>query len=327
MIELKHDRLHLSFPEVHEKAVCVIDLLRTLRLPEDEQQHRLPPDLGRFSLRKVEELKSSIPETWLDRGGVLVPMFQAEALWVRFEGNYPFAVKLGTQGINALNGELWTDGLDVEDQDYVVSTSQPWIDGYDLGSGSLRQFTALPLESDHAANVQLAGQSDIGALRLLAFPLSASFYGKSPISEDPAKESLEPVSPDSAEPGVEPGGKVRPQVYSDPWGRDAWSTEHSAKCYIRTCNSLIWRAVAGKNPPQVPLTEQDYEAYQYPWIDSYDEQEQSEHQIDRMKSAIAATSCSGEVEDSSPKAKLDPQNAIILPEPRSMRYRVTEDRA
>lgn len=324
MIELKHDRLHLSFPEVHEKAVCVIDLLRTLRLPEDERQYPLPPDLGRFSLRKVDDLKSSVPRSWLERGGVLVPMFQAEALWVRFEGNYPFAVKLGTQGINALNGDLWSDGLSEDKQDYVVTTSQPWVDGYRLDGEALRQFTALPLESDHAANVQLAGQSDIGALLLHAYPLAASFYGRTPDASESAISSLEPVSPDAAEPGVEPGGKVRLRLYSDPWGREAWDTEHSAKCYVRTCNSLIWRALLGTNPPQIPLTEEDYEAYRYPWIDSFDEPAQSEPQIERMKNAIAAATA-GSGEDSAQTAKLDEQNAIILPEPRSLRYRVSED--
>ena len=237
MIELKHDRLHLSFPQVHEEAFCAIDLLRTLRLPEDEQQHPLPPDLGRFPLKRVDDLKSSVPPTWLERGGVLVPLYQAEALWIRFEGNYPFAVKLGTQGINALNGELWSDGLDAKNQDYVVTTSQPWVDGYRLDGEALSQFTALPLESDHAANVQLSGHSDIGALRLLAYPLSASHYGKGGGQVGAGSKNLDPVSPDEAEPGVEPGGKVRLQVYSDPWGHDAWDTDHSAKCSVRICNS------------------------------------------------------------------------------------------
>ncbi|NIR80308.1 MAG: hypothetical protein GWO00_18685, partial [Gemmatimonadetes bacterium] len=75
---------------------------------------------------------------WRRHGGVLLPMYQAEALWLNFgrggvfsgHGGYPFAVKVATGKINAVSGEAWSDGLNRDPQDYMVVPDQPWLDGY-----------------------------------------------------------------------------------------------------------------------------------------------------------------------------------------------------
>ncbi len=325
MIELKYDRLHVSFPEVHKGAECKIDLLRTLRLPDDDRQHPLPPDLGRFPVRRVHDFENSVPENWLDRGGVLVPMHQSEALWLRFEGSYPFALKLGTQGINAINGSIWSEELDGENQDYLVTTSQPWLDGYSLSEGdSLRQFTALPLESDHGAQVQMSGNSDIGGLRLLIVPLSADAFAKGMTRAPSSTSDLEPVAPDVSETGISPGGQLRSQVFPDPWGKEAWEATQAARCYIRLCNSVIWKAVTLKPMPQTPLTEEDYESSGYPWVNSYEEPSRSAEQVERVQQAISARTLSGD-ENPALRASIDEKLTIVLPEPRANRFRVNEE--
>jgi hypothetical protein len=50
MIELEHDALTFSFPEVHADAVLRVDFQRTLRIPDDERTYHLPAGLGRFPL-------------------------------------------------------------------------------------------------------------------------------------------------------------------------------------------------------------------------------------------------------------------------------------
>ncbi len=55
MIELTHDRLAFSFPEVHPQAKLTIEFQRTLRIPDDDKSYPLPPGLGAFPLRHVDD--------------------------------------------------------------------------------------------------------------------------------------------------------------------------------------------------------------------------------------------------------------------------------
>ena len=74
-----------------------------------------------------------------------MPMYQSEALWIRFSARYPCAVKIAAGKINAVSGEAWTAELQDETQDYVVVPGQPWLDGFSVGEGLIRQFVAMPL--------------------------------------------------------------------------------------------------------------------------------------------------------------------------------------
>ena len=87
MIELKQDRLIFSFPELHPQARLTIEMQRTLRIPDDGKTYPLPPGLGQFPLRHVDDFASAVPDSWRKRGGVMMPMYQSEALWLRFDSN------------------------------------------------------------------------------------------------------------------------------------------------------------------------------------------------------------------------------------------------
>ena len=123
MIELQHDRLMFSFPEVHSLAKFSLEFQRTLRLP-DEGTHSLPPGLGRFPLRHVDDFSERVPPTWRAHGGVMLPMYASEAMWIAFfDKDYPVAVKIAAGKINAVSGEPWRTGLHREPQDYVTPTA------------------------------------------------------------------------------------------------------------------------------------------------------------------------------------------------------------
>ena len=126
MIELKNDGLEFSFPEVHKQARMSIEFQRTLRIPDDERSYSLPPGLGNFPLRHVDDFASTVPAAWNEHGGVLMPMYQSEAMWINFSGGeYPFAVKIAAGKINAVTGELWTSGLQDNPQNYIPVPEQP----------------------------------------------------------------------------------------------------------------------------------------------------------------------------------------------------------
>ncbi|HYV68047.1 MAG TPA: hypothetical protein VE964_17530, partial [Myxococcales bacterium] len=127
MIELRENRLNFTFPEVHEDAGLSINFQRTLRIPDDDRTYPLPPGLGNFPLRHVDDFADRVPGNWRPRGGVMLPMFQSEALWISFArySDYPFAVKVATGKINAVDGKPWAAGLAREPQNYMTVPPQP----------------------------------------------------------------------------------------------------------------------------------------------------------------------------------------------------------
>ena len=170
MIELKNGSLEFSFSKVHPEARLSLDLMRTLRIPDDDSAHLLPPGLGQFPLRHVDDFGKSIPGGWVEHGGIVFPMYQSEAMWLSFssdsiaerQASYPFAIKIATGKIDAVTGEPWRDSLHSEPQDYVVSPTQPWLDGYCVEKGIVRQFVAMPLGGGYTAEEQVTGEAGQG---------------------------------------------------------------------------------------------------------------------------------------------------------------------
>ena len=146
-----------------------------LRIPDDDRDYPLPPGLGAFPLRHVDDFAKRVPPRWLEHGGVMLPMYQSEALWLNFESSqihdrwteYPFAIKVATGKINAVTGDSWSDGLLRNPQDYMVSPGQPWIDGYRVEKGFIRQFVAMPLGSGYSAEEQLTGEAVHGGIQIV----------------------------------------------------------------------------------------------------------------------------------------------------------------
>src|SRR5262249_57602917 len=119
MIELKHDRLLFSFPEVHPDAKLEIGFQRTFRIPDDGKTYPLPPGFGFFPLHHVDDHAPRVPSDWLGRGGVMLPMYQSEAMWLLFTPHpvdprwtsYPFAIHVPARKINPSRGHAWSHRL------------------------------------------------------------------------------------------------------------------------------------------------------------------------------------------------------------------------
>ncbi|WP_414719202.1 hypothetical protein [Streptomyces sp.] len=149
-----------------------IRFIRTLRLPESGT-HPLPPGLGEFPLRRIEDFPGTVPRPWLARGGVMLPVYLREALWLSFAGSRePAALQIGVGKVCAVSGERWTGRLEREPQNYVVLPRQPWLDGINSGRGTVRQFVAVPLGLGATVEGQVTGEETTGGVQLQAFPLS-----------------------------------------------------------------------------------------------------------------------------------------------------------
>ncbi|MCY0947445.1 MULTISPECIES: hypothetical protein [Streptomyces] len=148
-----------------------IRFVRTLRLPETGT-HALPPGLGDFPLRRVEDYPGTVPPEWLAKGGVMLPVYLREAMWLSFGGTLePAALQVGVGKVCAVSGERWTGRPARTPQNYVVLPRQPWLDGINSGEGTVRQFVAVPLGLGATVEGQVTGEETTGGVQLQAFPL------------------------------------------------------------------------------------------------------------------------------------------------------------
>lgn len=183
MLELQNNHMKFSFPEVHPAASMSLDFHRTLRIPDDDKAYALPPSLGLFPVRHVEDFESRLPDEWKKRGGVMLPMYQSEALWIAFGTtgrdpergqHYPFAIKIAAGKRSALTGKDWSKKL--REKDYCVIPGQPWIDGFVLEDGFIRQFIAMPLGMGFTAEEQITGKAEFGGIQLEVIPMKRSAF-------------------------------------------------------------------------------------------------------------------------------------------------------
>ncbi len=273
MLYLEHDQLEIGCPEVHDDARCSISFQRTLRIPDDGKDYPLPPGLGCFPLRHLDDYASRIPEDWVRRGGVIMPMFQAEAMWLNFGGYsaYPFALKIATGKVCALTGENCINHLNTDPQDYLVLPEQPWLDGYCVEKGVVRQFVAMPLGKGYTVEEQLRGAAQHGGLQISAYPMKAERYEELRDGRYPPIYSYQaPQSPMEEGMGLAPGGRMEQEIYEDSHGLDVWDQRHSVRCYITIANSAQWMSISGERPPIKPPTAEDYTDAGLPWFDYYD---------------------------------------------------------
>ncbi len=271
MITLEYDSLVLRFPQVHKSAQCSIGFQRTLRIPDDDRDYPLPPGLGGFPLRHLDDYARRVPEGWRRRGGVLMPMYQAEALWIDFGcGDYPFAVKVAAGKSCAITGDSWLNHLNTDPQDYLVLPEQPWLDGFCVAKGVIRQFVAMPLGEGYSVEEQLTGAAEHGGLQIIAYPMKAERYEEMVADyADDVMYSGKLSAPAEPAMGLAPGGRMRQEIYEDDYGLDAWDQRHASRCFVTITNSTQWQAITGERPPTLPPTARAYAEAGLPWFDYY----------------------------------------------------------
>ena len=281
MICLENDSLEIRFPEVHENAGVRINFQRTLRLPDDGEIHYLPPGLGEFPLRHIEDFDLDEHNHLKERGGVIMPMFQADALWLNFDSihktldaSYPIAVKIGTGKICAVSGDEWVANLNRDPQDYVVVPDQPWIDGYNVGKDIVKQFVAAPLGQGYTVEEQFKPNSTTGGIQIQVFPMKREFYDRLNKRDFHDKYRMESsmmmcCSP-SVEMGLAPGGSMKQKIYEDYHDFDAWDMRTTERCFITIANAEQWINITGQKPPLRPMSAEHYNRAGLPWFDYYD---------------------------------------------------------
>jgi hypothetical protein len=277
------------FPQIDEDASFSIDFQRTLRIPDSDRTYPLPPGLGRFPLQHVEDHTANLPKQTVDRGGVILPIWQAEAMWLNFTSRgpawdlpFPVAVKIAAGKINAVTGDIWRSGLHQKPQDYVVSPEQPWLDGYAVDKGVIRQFVAMPLGDGYSAEEQLTGEAEWGGIQISVVPLKAHIWkAQRQAWEDERRQDrigrcsiMALASDDSpmnsrAAMGLAPGGRMHQTIHADPYGLDAWDPDAADRVFVSLVHGKYWKSITGVAAQAQPPSARDYTQAGLPWFDYY----------------------------------------------------------
>jgi hypothetical protein len=281
-----------------------VRFMRTLRLPETGT-HALPPGLGTFPLRRVADHAERAPAEWRARGGVLLPVYQREAMWLSFSSPVPVALQVGVGKVCAVSGKPWSDRLAQDPQNYVVLPRQPWLDGINSGSGTIRQFVAVPLGLGATVEGQVSGEEVWGGVQLQAFELredvlerwhaaqaerSRGGWGLAPLapgmpgplptapggaltfSAQAAGGPPPPAPARAAAPamGLGAGGRMRQEVYRDERPLADWQEEPSGRVFVHLATVPQWREITGEPAPASPVDRAAYNSAGLPWFDYYD---------------------------------------------------------
>lgn len=281
MPTLEDDTLVFRFPHLDRTSSFRLDFQRTLRIPDSDRTYALPPGFGAFPLRHAEDFASTLPDATRARGGVILPIWQAEAMWLNFENegpgrgvDFPVAVKVAAGKINAVTGKPWTNGLSAKPQDYMVSPEQPWLDGFAIEPNVIRQFVAMPLGQGYSVEGQLTGEEVWGGLQISVTPLKRTHweaYRREAEQEWEWPRMCEDVSMfmSASSMGLAAGGKMQQKIERDPFGLDAWDMDATDRVFVSLINAHDWKAVTGEAAPTHPPSAQDYAREGLPWFELY----------------------------------------------------------
>lgn len=159
-----------------------ITFQRTLRVSDNAATNALPPGLGRFPILSATNLPK-LPSAMAKKGDFLIPMYQREAMWMSFDSDSDFAIKIHVGGVNAVSGEPARETEATMKrrlnlllnrkiiQDYVVAPRQRWLDGIATDAGTVRQFVATPLGSGYSVEAQITGEDVVGGIQIEVIPI------------------------------------------------------------------------------------------------------------------------------------------------------------
>ncbi|KAI0427586.1 hypothetical protein F5Y09DRAFT_350335 [Xylaria sp. FL1042] len=152
---LAHDAIIVGHTSRHHKLQHLqISFRRTIRVPDNADEAKLPPDLGRFPLFKTSDFASKLSSDKGMKGGVFFPMYQRKAMWIDFTAISPFMIKIYAGGVNVVSGEHNFETVETKMrrlilasenksiQDYIVAPRQSWLDGFAVSPGVVRYVEA-----------------------------------------------------------------------------------------------------------------------------------------------------------------------------------------
>lgn len=256
-----------------------ISFIRILRISEDGLS-ALPPGFAPFPLRPVDVDDARLPDHIRQRGGVMLPIYDHEAMWLSVSASSPAVLQVGSGGTCAVNGGELTEELSRDPQNYVVIPKQPWLDAFKTADGEVRQFVAVALGSGLTVENQLTGSESVGGLQLQVRRLtpealklhldirplfeadccsvaSFDFMVDVPLKCESTSEPM----------GLGAGGRIDQEIFRDDFAATDWESVPLGKVWVHLVSAGDWQQFTGEPVLESPISVDDYVQAGLPWFD------------------------------------------------------------
>ena len=187
-------------------------------------------------------------------------------------------IRIAVGKVNAVTGQPWTNEIQKDPQDYMVSPSQKLLDGYCIKTNTIRQFVAMPLGAGFTAEEQMTHQAEYGGIQIIIYPMKREIFEKrypKTKKHQVVKYKLVGMQPtfirEPVAMGLAAGGQMWQKIYKDPYDFSDWDLEHKSRCFVHIANSFDWHRITGNAPSTMPPTAKEYNDAGLPWFDYYDE--------------------------------------------------------
>jgi len=293
-----------------------VGIQRTLRVPDDGGEYPLPPSLGRLPVRSAAEYPALVRHAAREPDHFLVPIHLQDAAWIQFDGlrTDPRAVGIAVGTVDAITGQPWSGGLQASPQNYLVVPYQPWLDGFKVRKGVVRQFVAVRLHGGESVEHQLTGR-DEGGITLASFLPKPGMLGENAAPRKPARQTREL--------GVGAGGRIGQRLYPDPFGPRTWERAPDRVIHVHLIDAGEFTRVTGEPVPRSPTDADTYSRFGLPWFEVYDSARgelPATANLSTIKSVDEIDSPSATSRPAAEPKKLLPKNVRPIP-PRSRRTR------
>lgn len=253
-----------------------ISFMRTLRVSE-HGLNALPPGFGTFALRNVAALGDHASADMKRRGGVVLPIYQCEALWMDFDAEVPMAVQIGAGLHCAVTGGEFVQQLRRRPQNYVNGMDQPWLDGFKTASGEVRQFVAAPLGAGATVEEQLSKTPPVGGIQIQVWELTPEALARWQQqqrdrwgTDDVGISYSQSMICESSVMGLGAGGRIRQEIYRDTFSQDDWRDAPSSRVWVHLVAAGAWHQLTGEATPSTPVNADAYIRAGLPWFDYFD---------------------------------------------------------
>lgn len=276
MIEFQDHGMIFRFPHLADNAVAAVVFWRLLRSQDVGAPREkllpwapgpVPLGVGPMRIEPVDRHADMLPEPMLRRGGVLLPMWQSEALSIRFAcyaGSMPFAVTLEAGGVNLVSGAPARAGLHRDPQDYCAFPTLRGIDWVRTGPDTVRQPVPSPIDADLSAEDQLDRSAASGGIRISVTPPTREAFVA--WEKNPRHELL--YDDELANIGAKGRSFSVCEMEADGRPLDDYDWARTLSTWVTMLDAVAWFHVAKRLPRRLPPMELTYE-YRQPWFDHY----------------------------------------------------------
>lgn len=295
-----------DFSNLHPEAWLEIGFQQEFRIHQKEQMEQNIPRFGMLPIDYADDNYKNLPIE-CSIHDIIIPLYQSEALSIHFHSNfmserkseYPFAIKVDLEGINAISGQGAISDLCRLPKNYFTTLEQNELSGF-IDNNKFNQFIAAPLAYIQSNKNRLQQAMNIYSIFIEVIPLKFERFDKCHPAvnqedylarlnrectfDDPKfsdvsnhdkdinfiEEQNQEEDDDDDDDEVE--NDINELIDYEKFFISDWERKLSKRYTIHIINTCFWNQyLSNKLTFHEPIKYKDYKHFDIPWHDHYNE--------------------------------------------------------